>query len=409
MAKPMPLKGKRVLSFETWGSGAFNGALLAMLGAEVINIEDPRQGGNPLRHMGQYYVDEAKSINEGNLCSMHNKKSVALDIREKPGKDAFHKLVAVADAVIDNFRGTLSGELGVTYNDLAPYNPRIVCVHLSAYGRDNERASWPGYDFLMQAETGWMSITGDPGTIPTKVGCSVVDLMGGMYGALCAVAGLLRAETTGLGGDADTNLFDAALNSLAYQALWFLNEGALAAKQPRSAHASQAPSQLVKTQDGWVYVACLTQKFWELLCDTIQHQELKQDERFTDNNRRFLHRDELTKILDDVFSEHPTQYWKDRLEGIIPFSPVYDVAQALENRFLQDSGRIVSVPYAEKTNEEKDVLLVAPPFKFPESEQIPFDLGARYGQHTREMLEIAGLSAEEIEALVKWKVAVCGD
>jgi succinate--hydroxymethylglutarate CoA-transferase len=122
-----------------------------------------------------------------------------------------HKLIAVSDAVIDNFRVSLPEKLEITYRHLAPYSERIICSHLSGYGRDNERASWPGYDFLMLAETGWMSLAGEPDSIPTKAGVSVVDILGSVYAALCTAAALFRAERTGKGGDADTNLFDIAM------------------------------------------------------------------------------------------------------------------------------------------------------------------------------------------------------
>ena len=214
--------------------------------------------------MGSLYLDEEKQDNEGNQFCLHNKKSLAMDIRTKEGQDVLHKIVNVSDAVINNFRGSLPEKLGITYKHLAPYNEKIVCSHLSGYGRDNERAGWPGYDFLMQAETGWMSVTGEPGSIPTKVGVSVVDLMGSVYAALSTVAALYRAERTGKGGDADTNLFDIALNCMCYQGMWFLNDGFVAGKQPRSAHTTQVPSQLYRTADGWIYIACLSEKFWKL-------------------------------------------------------------------------------------------------------------------------------------------------
>ena len=306
-----PLQGIRVLSLETWGSGSFHGELLAMLGAEVINIEDPRQGGNPLRTMGALYLDRNHQDNEGNAFCLHNKKSLLLDLREEDGKKVFYRLVKTAHAVIDNFRGNKAESLGITHQDLKAHNPQIVCTHLSGYGRDNERKTWPGYDFLMQAETGWMSVTGDPGSPPTKVGVSVVDLLGSVYGALCTVSALLRAQRSSQGCDAETNLFDVALNCLCYQGMYYLNEGLVGGKQPRSAHATQCPSQIYRTADGWVYIACLTQKFWELLCQKLNRQDLAADPRFETNNRRMEHRDELTEILDGVLMQHPTAFWTE--------------------------------------------------------------------------------------------------
>jgi len=394
----LPLQDKRILSFETWGAGSFHGTLLAMLGAEVINIEDPKQSGNPLRRMGFLYLDENMEDNESGESTLHNKKSLALDIKSPEGKKLFLDLIENSDAVIDNFRGSLPEELGITYSDLKTVNPRIVCTHLSGYGRDNNRKSWPGYDFLMQAETGWMSVTGEPGSIPTKVGVSVVDLLGSVYSALCTVSGLLRTETTGKGGDFDTNLFDIALNCLCYQGLWFLNEGILPGKQPRSAHASQAPSQLVKTADGWFYVACLTQKFWEILCQELQDDALENDTRFLTNESRMEHREELTELLDQHFQKKTNADWAAQMEGKVPCAPVYDIAQALNNPYVRNNGKILTTPYS-RSEKRKYIEFLCAPFSIPDTAPMQFQEAPLYGENTREILNGIGITEGEIDQL----------
>ncbi|WHI49182.1 CoA transferase [Microbulbifer sp. MLAF003] len=402
----LPLKNKRILSFETWGAGSFHGTLLAMLGAEVINIEDPKQSGNPLRRMGTLFLDESQEDNESGESTLHNKKSLALDIRSAEGKKVFLSLVEKSDAVIDNFRGSLPEELGVIYRKLKVVNPRIVCTHLSGYGRDNERKSWPGYDFLMQAETGWMSVTGEPGSIPTKVGVSVVDLLGSVYAALCTVSGLLRTEITGKGGDFDTNLFDVALNCLCYQGLWFLNEGIVPGKQPRSAHASQAPCQLVKTADGWFYVACLTQKFWEILCQELGDDSLKHDARFLTNESRMKHREELTASLDNHFQKKTNANWAAQMEGKVPCAPVYDIAQALDNPYVRNNDKILSVPYSRSTD-RKSIEFLCAPFSIPGTPSVEFQTAPLYGENTRNILIEAGITEKEINNLQKAGVIFC--
>jgi succinate--hydroxymethylglutarate CoA-transferase len=375
------------------------------MGAEVVNVEDPKQRGNPLRRMGSLYLDEEKQDNEGNQFCLHNKKSLALDIRTEQGREVLRRLLPRSDAVINNFRGSLPERLGITYKHLSPYNEKIVCCHLSGYGRDNERAGWPGYDFLMQAETGWMSLTGEPDSIPTKVGVSVVDILGSVYASLCTVAALLRAERTGKGGDADTNLFDIAMNCTCYQGLWFLNDGFVAGKQPRSAHTTQAPSQLFRTNDGWIYIACLTQKFWELLCERIGCLELVKDERFIANDDRLKHRRILTELLDKVFKARSTKEWLELLSGTIPCAPVDDIRQAFENPFVLDSGKIIEIPY-DKSPGRSRVRFVAPPFSFDKERFTDFRIGPRLGEHTAEILLSVGYTEDEIRALDQRKVVI---
>lgn len=374
-----------------------------MLGAEVINLEDPAQGGNPLRTMGALYLDQDKLDNEGNAFCLHNKKSILLDLREEAGKQVFFRLVKTAHAVIDNFRGSKAAELGVTHADLSAHNPQIVCTHLSGYGRDNERRTWPGYDFLMQAETGWMSVTGDPGSPPTKVGVSVVDLMGSVYAALSTVAALLRVQRSGAGCDAETNLFDIALNCLCYQGMYYLNEGLVGGKQPRSAHATQCPSQIYRTADGWVYLACLTQKFWELLCEKLARPDLAVDPRFATNNLRMAHRDELTEILDGVLMAQPTAHWTAKLSSVIPYAPVLDIGQALENPFVTQNGKLVKVPY-EGDPARREVTFLAPPFSFGGEQAVEFTMPPRLGQDSGDILRELGYSDAQIEELRQKKI-----
>jgi len=174
----------RILAFESWGAGSYGAMMLAQLGAEVISIENPATGGNTLRKMGPYFFDAAQQDSQGFQAANQNKRSFTLNLKTPEGQEVLHDLVKTADATLDNLRGDVPEKLGITYEALKGCNPRIVCAHISGYGRTGPRAGWPGYDFLMQAEAGWMSVTGEPGGIPAKVGVSVVDLMGGIYGAL---------------------------------------------------------------------------------------------------------------------------------------------------------------------------------------------------------------------------------
>ena len=163
-----PLQGFRILSLEVWGAGPYGSQLLAALGAEVIKIENPATGGDPARSVGPHFCGDGDS--QYFQAWNTGKKSVALDMKSPEGRRDFEELVKSSAAVIDNLRGDQPAKLGLEYATLKAINPAIVCVHISAYGRDNERAAWPGYDYLMQAEAGYLSLTGEPDGAPLLIG-----------------------------------------------------------------------------------------------------------------------------------------------------------------------------------------------------------------------------------------------
>ena len=207
-------------------------------------------------------------------------------------------LVRGAEAVVNNLRGSLPARLGLDYASLGRINPAIVCLHISAYGRDNERADWPGFDYLMQAEVGLMSLTGEPDAPPARVGASIVDTMTGLTGVVGLLSCVMQARRTGRGCDVDTCLFDVAMHQLTYSAVWYLNDGDKAERLSRSAHLSQVPVQTFRTADGWIFVMCMTEKFWRILCDVIGRPDLPDDHRFATADRRRENRDALTALLD---------------------------------------------------------------------------------------------------------------
>src|SRR5262247_3352891 len=301
-----PLQGIRVLSFEQFGAGPYSTLLLADLGADVIKIENPC-GGDAARHVGPHLLSEGQShyFQTWNM----NKRSVALDIKSADGRKVFEQLVATADAVVNNLRGDQPGKLRLDFANLRAINGKIVCLHISAYGRDNARKSWPGYDFLMQAEAGLMSLTGEPDQPPSRVGVSMVDYMTGVTAAVGLLSCILRARQTGIGCDVDASLFDVALHQLGYAAVWYLNEGEVSRRQPRSAHAAVAPVQTFPTADGWIFLMCMTDKFWQNLLAAIGRSDLGEDPRFCSQALRRSHRDALTEVLDAEMKKRTTSDW----------------------------------------------------------------------------------------------------
>lgn len=337
-----PLTGLRILAIEQYGAGPFGTQHLADLGAEVIKIENRRLGGDYARSLGPYFVEGAQD-DDGSLFFQainRNKKSVSIDLSQAEGREVFHRLVRASDAVANNLRGDVPENLGLTYESLAEHNPSIVCAHCSAYGREGPRKSWPGYDFLMQAETGYFHMSGEPDTPPTRMGLSIVDFLGGTYMALGLLAAVIGARQSGIGRDIDVNLFDTALSNLSYLSTWALNANFEPSRVARSAHASLAPCQLYKTADGWIFIMCNKEKFWPVLCEKISAPELARDPRFETFSERLAHRDELTVELDAALSAKGTDAWLALLSGAVPVAPVRTPGEALRDPNLEASGRI---------------------------------------------------------------------
>ncbi|MCJ7453552.1 MAG: CoA transferase [Steroidobacteraceae bacterium] len=392
MTTALPLAGIRILTLENFGAGPFGSLYLADLGAEVIKIENRDQGGDATRGMGPFFLGEHDShfFQTFNL----NKKSVTLNLKLAEGQQAFRRLAATADVVMNNLRGDQPERLGLDYASLGPTCPRIVCAHLSAYGRDNERRGWPGYDYLMQAEAGYLHLTGEPGTPPARMGLSIVDFMTGITTAVAVLASLIGVMKTGRGGDVDVSLFDVALHQLTYPGNWYLNEGHRTERLPRSSHPSAVPVQLFRTGDGWIFVMCMTDKFWQSLVDRLGRTDLAADPRFATAGDRRQNRDELTRVLDEEFQRGTTRQWLDRLQGVLPAAPVNDLAQALDNTYAHSVGMVRSLPHPSRA----DFRVLANPIKL-DGERLPARPAPSLGEHTDELLRQVGYSDAEIAAL----------
>src|SRR6059036_1697102 len=291
-----PLAGVRVLAFTQLGAGPYAMTLLADLGADVVKVEDPTTGGDEARRVppfnepaaadGLYY----QALNRG-------ARSLTLNLRAPEARDLLHRLVARVDAVYNNLRGDLPAKLGLDYPALSPVNPRIVCCSLTGFGRTGPRVGEPGYDYLLQAYAGFMSVTGEPDAPPTKCGISIVDFSGGILSALALMIGLCRARGTGVGCDLDVSLLDAAVSMLNYMAIWTLNRDWRPQRLPEGAHQSLVPSQSFQTRDGWLVIMCMKEKFWERLAERLDLAQLRDDPRFRTFADRLAQRDALRPVL----------------------------------------------------------------------------------------------------------------
>lgn len=397
----LPLRGLRILSAEQYGAGPFGSMLLADLGAEVIKIENPRERGDVSRQTGPFFLGDDPAAPDSQFFQSfnRNKKSLCLDLKSERGQQVLRRVAATCDAVMNNLRGDQPQKLGLTYEALAAVKPSLVCVHLSAYGRDNERAAWPGYDYLMQAEAGYMHLTGEPDGPPTRMGLSMVDFMTGTTTAMALLAGVFGAQRSGRGCDLDISLFDVALAQLTYPAAWYLNAGHVTQRMPRSAHPSTVPCQLVRTADGWLFVMCMTPKFWEAMCKGVGHPEWLEDARFATPQSRREHREALSALMDAAFGTQPTQHWMGVLAGKLPVAPVLDLPQALDNPFVRRTGMLQDLPHPALPQQR----LVANPVRV-DGQRLPGRACSPLGADTDAVLRDAGFSAEECAQLRQEKV-----
>ncbi|HLB14336.1 MAG TPA: CoA transferase [Burkholderiales bacterium] len=388
----LPLNGVRVLAVEQYGAGPFGTMFLADQGAEVIKVENPADGGDMARAVGPHFFAPGDSLFFHSFN--RNKKSLTLDLGRPEGQAVFHDLVRTADAVASNLRGDVPEKLGLVYAHLKAHNPKIVCAHLSAYGRTGPRAAWPGFDYLMQAEAGYFSLTGEPGAPPARFGLSIVDLMSGLGLAYALLAALTGARASGVGRDVDVSLFDMALTNTCYLATWYLNKGFAATRLPRSAHPSLTPCQLYRTRDGWIYLMCNKEKFWPALCEKLGRREWIEDARFRRFAERLQHRDLLTELLDAELGRRTTEEWLAHFAGAVPAAPIYDLAQALENPFVTEHGRLQTLPHPTRGTYR----MVAPPVRCP-GDEAPARPAPALGEQTETLLAELGYDGARIRAL----------
>jgi len=388
----LPLEGVKIISVEQYGAGPFGTQHLADMGAEVIKIENPHDGGDVGRAVGPHYF--GKEDSHFYQAFNRNKKSVRLDLKNKRGQEVLHRLVEHADAVFNNLRGDLPERLGLDYPALGKVKPEIVCAHLSAYGREGPRASWPGYDYLMQAEAGYLSLTGEPDGPPSRFGLSIIDLMTGTTAALALVSGILSARTTGKGRDIDVSLFDVALHNLGYLATWYLNGEHMTSRLPRSAHPSLVPSQLYRTGDGWIFIMCNKEKFWPILAAAMGHPEWAERPEYRTFADRLANRDAFNEEIENVLLTGTTDSWIERFAGRVPAAPVYDIAQALENPFVHVRQGVVTA--TDETG--RQVKGVACPIRCP-GEALPLRAAPALGADTEAVLTDLGCSDDEIRSL----------
>ena len=382
----------RIVAVEQYGAMPWGTMLLGDLGAEIIKIENPDTGGDVGRYVPPYTGDQDSLFFQS---FNRNKKSITLNLKHPRSNEILHPLVAGSQAVLNNLRGDLPDQLGLTYRTLGEVNAAIVCCSLSAFGRGGARAAEPGYDYLIQGYAGWMSLTGDPDAPPAKSGLSLVDLSAGQMAALGTVSAILRARATGAGCDVDVSLFDTGFSQLAYVGAWHLTRGFQPQRLPDSAHPSQVPCQVLPTKDGWIVVMCAKEKFYRNLVTAFGASHLAEDPRFLTFADRLENREVLVPVLKELSRQRTTAQWLRLLAGLVPCAPVNTVEEALADPQVAEDQMILEVPHPEFGT----VRQLASPIKVGDS-AMEHQRGPRLGEHTEEVLqEYLHLSRQKIDGL----------
>ena len=386
-------EGVRVLDLSRMLAGPYGSMLLADLGAEVIKVEE-LDGGDPMRAMGPPFLPDGESAYF--LAVNRNKQSIALDLTTPAGRDVFRDLVAESDVVWENFRPGVMQRLGLDYATLTTVNPRLVMCSISAYGQDGPYRDYPAFDLALQAMGGGMSITGEDGGPPVRMGLPMGDLSGGMFGAFAVAGALFRRERTGQGAHVDLSLLDCQVSLLTYMAQYFWTDG----RVPRpmgSAHASVVPYGALATRDGHLIVAVFAEKFWAGFCQAAGHPEWERDPRFASNRDRVANRATLMALVEAAFHERSTDQWLARLHAAgVPAAPILAVDRVLTDPQVRHRRMVVELEHPRHGT----LSTLGTPIKVDGEMEGPLAPPARLGEHTEAVLrELLKYPAERIAAL----------
>lgn len=387
----LPLAHIRVLDLSRVLAGPYCAMVLGDLGAEVIKVERPGSGDDT-RHWGPPFVGGESAYY---LCCNRNKRSVTINLKSDRGRDYIRGLAANSDVLIENFLpGTLE-DAGLGCESLRTINPRLIFCSITGFGQDGPYRDVPGYDVLIQAMAGVMSITGEPDGAPVKVGVAIADITAGLFAANAILAALLARERSGAGERIDISLFDSTLAWLANVGSAYLVTGAV----PRrfgNAHATIVPYQAFATRDGHIIVAVGNDGQWQRFCAAVERPDLAADERFHTNPLRVLHRAVLIPMLEEVLARRSAAEWLPRLASAeVPSGPVNSLDRVFADPQVQARHMVIDLPHPTIGA----LRMVGSPIRLGTND----GAGARppplLGQHTAEVLqEVLGLSAADIEA-----------
>jgi len=379
-----PLAGTRVVDLTSSLAGPTCTQILAALGADVVKVEHPERG-DEARAWGPAFFEGGSVMF---FAANASKRSLALDVKAAQGREVLLRLVDNADVFVQSMRPGTAARLGLGSDVLRRSNERLVYCSIGAYGRRGPLARAPGYDPLLQAFTGIVSVTGEPGRPGVRVGTSLIDLGTGVWAALGIVGALFERTTTGRGRDVDVSLLETGLSLVPYQLLEALESGTSPGRYG-TAFPLIAPYEVFATSDGELMIAAANDRLFAQLCERIGIPELAEDPRFRTNPDRLEHRDALLPPIRERLATETTATWLERLDGI-PVSPVQTVAEAAAHEQTRATGLLQPLDGVETVGlplelDGERVLHRGPP--------------PTLGRDSREVLAELGLDADEIDAL----------
>jgi formyl-CoA transferase len=392
-----PLSGVRVLDLTRVVAGPYCSMFLGDLGAEVVKVEQPG-AGDDTRGWGPPFAGGESAYY---LCINRNKQSLTLDLKSQRAVELLRDLVKAADVIIENFRPGTMERLGLGEKELRELNPRLIYASLTGFGADGPMSDWPGYDLIVQAWGGLMSITGTPEGEPVKVGVAIIDLVAGLMLGKAITAALFAREKIGVGQRIDTSLLEAEVASLINVGSNYLVGGKVPTRWG-NAHPNIVPYQNFQTADGYLVIGVASEVIWKRFCEAIGQRDLINDPRFADNSKRVENRRELIAILSKTFLQRRNDAWFKLLtDAEVPCAPVQTIDQVFQAPQVLQRDMLIEIdhPTAGK------VRMAGIPVKFsvtPASVRMPPPL---LGEHNDEILESwLGLSADSIDELKKEKV-----
>lgn len=388
------LEGVRVLDLTNVLAGPFATLHLALLGAEVIKIENPKDG-DLARKLGIVPELNERLMGTSFLAQNANKKSVTLNLKTPMGKEIFLRLLDTADVVVENYRPDVMERMGLGYPTLAARRPRLVYCGISGFGHTGPDALKPAYDQIIQGLSGVMAVNGDERLNPLRTGFPVCDTVGGLNAAFAIMAALYHRERTGEGQFIDVAMLDSIMPLMGWVAANLLIGG----QQPvlmGNDNFTAAPSGTFRTRDGWVNIAANKQEQWEALCDELGLADLKTDPRFEKRDIRKRNRRELTPILEERLTQCPTAVWVERLNARdVPTGAILGLGEALRQAQIRHRGTLREVP----VEGIGSIPLFGLSARF---EKTPGEITGpppRLSAHTEEVLAEAGVEGEALDVL----------